>query len=208
MRALSPARRPAPAGPLLHRLSPAVAGLLVLVPSLVAPAAAQERPLSSIELRLAPGIVWAGGTFGDDDPESTRGVRPTLSGLARGHSDRWFGASFEAALEPLGARNPHFDEHLRVLYLLAGVELGGIITVRPAIGAGIQLWSGSRATSSIGLARAASIAIGHRHRRAAVRGGGVWTRVHVSPEAIARIAYSHGALSWMAGVQVPVTWRR
>jgi hypothetical protein len=168
-------------------------------------------PAAAQDVRVAPGLVWHGAIFGDDDPKSAGSLRPTVSVVTRGQLRRFVGATFEAMLEPLGVPNPHFDERLHSFHALIGAEIGRTFTVRPAAGVAVQLWSGSRAESWMGLAPALAIAIGHRHPPSgyrAARRAGVPTLVHISPEMIARMSYSHGAFSWMAGIQVPFTWRQ
>ena len=165
-------------------------------------------PVSAQDVRLSPGLVWQAGVFGDDDPESTGGVRPTGSLLVRGQAARRAGLTFEATIEPLGIANPHFDERLHTVHLLIGPEIGRRLTIRPVVGVGVQIWTGSRAEDALGPALAAGIAIGHRHPPGPGAAGSEWRRVHISPEFIARCSFSPGALSWMAGIQVPITWRR
>ena len=165
-------------------------------------------PVSAQEVRLAPGLVWQGGVFGDDDPKGTGAVRPTGSLVVRGQTARSIGLTFEATIEPLGIDNPHFDERLHTMHLLFGPEIGGRFTIRPALGIGLQFWTGSSTESLLGAGLAAGIAIGHRHRPAPGPSGTEWRRAHISPELIARFSGSPGALTWMAGVQVPITWRR
>lgn len=170
-----------------------------------------SSPAVAQDVRIAPGLVWHGAIFGDDDPKSAGSVRPTVSLVARGQLRRFVGLSFEALLEPLGVSNPHFDERLRSLHAMVGAEIGGRYTVRPAAGVALQLWSGSRAESGATLAPAIAIAIGHRHPPSGYRANSTAsaaTLVHISPELVARMSYSHGAFSWMAGLQVPFTWRQ
>ena len=190
----------------------AIVALALLTFASITTASAQTP--SAMEVRVAPGLVWHGGIFGDDSPKSAGAIRPTLSLVTRGQLQRFAGFTFEAMIEPIGIANPHFDERLQSLHALAGIELGRRFTIRPAAGVGVQLWSGSRAESGIGLAPALAIAIGHRH---APRSGVAatqepdttrWRLVHISPELVARVSYSHGAFSWMAGIQAPFTWRQ
>jgi len=175
---------------------------------IVTPAAAQQRPPTGIEVTLAPGLVWHGAIFGDDDPKSAGAARLTVAGLVRAHIHRLAGFTFEGAIEPMGITNPHFDEHLHSLHALAGVEIGRRLTVRPAIGVAVQVWTGRNAESGVGIAPAVGLAIGHRHRPQPGPGSGRWQFAHISPEVIARASMTHGTFSWMAGVQVPFTWRR
>lgn len=157
---------------------------------------ALATPVVAQEVRVAPGLVWHGAIFGDDDPKSTGSIRPTIGVITRGQVDRRAGFTFEARLEPIGIRNPHFDERLHSLDLLAGVEIGRRFTIRPGAGVVVQSWMGRDAESAFGIAPALSIAIGHRHA-----GGGF----HISPEFVGRASFTHGALSWMAGLQIPIT---
>ena len=185
----------------MRRILPAA----LLVIAWAAPAAAQG---GTLEARVAPGLVWAAGVFGDDSPKSVSAVRPVISAIVRGSAHRRFGWTFEAMLEPLGLANPHFDEQLHSLHVLAGVEIGRGIYVRPAFGAGLQVWTGLYAEQGLGIGPAAGLAIGHRHMPPPGEGPGQWRRVHISPELIARTSFTRGALSAFVGVQVPVTWRK
>jgi hypothetical protein len=160
------------------------------------PARAQETaPAAAV--RFAPGFGAAGGIFGDDDPRSVSGVGASVGLQVRARPDRRTGASLEIAFEPFGIGNPHFDETLRTIYVLAGAEIGRHWYVRPAGGIGFQLWSGLFAESGISTALAMSVAVGRRLER---------DRVDVGIEAVGRTSFSLGALSWTLGVQVPMSW--
>src|SRR5688500_5001286 len=154
------------------------AGFVLTVAMITAAHAHAGQTAASVETRLAPGLVWHGAIFGDDNPKTTGGLRPTIAVLVRGRPERLFGFSFEAMLEPLGVANPHFDERLHSLQLHAGAEIGRRAIVRPSVGIGVQVWSGSSAETGLGLAPAVGIAVGHRRA-----------------EAVARASYSHGAFS-------------
>ena len=150
------------------------------------------------DVRVAVGLARQGGIFGDDDPESSSGVGASLSVQVRGQMRRRTGASFEVTFQPIAIRNPHFDESLQTVFLLAGAEIGRTLYVRPAFGIGLQMWSGSSAESAGSVALAAGISIGRR---------GVGSP-RTGIEAIARCAASHGALGWMIGAQVPFSVRK
>jgi hypothetical protein len=156
---------------------------------------AQQAP-SNADVRIAPGIVRQGGIFGDDDPESTAGYGFVIGAQMRGQMHRRTGFSFEATLQPVGIRNPHFDETLHTIYFLIGPEIGRRTYVRPVGGMALQAWSGSLAESGLNLALAFGLAVGHR-KPAQGRDVGV--------EGIARASCSPGACSFMLGVQVPVS---
>ena len=153
---------------------------------------------SGVDIRGGAGLVSQGGVFGDDDPESDRGLGLTLGLQVRGQMHRRTGGSLDVVFQPVGIRNPHFDETLRTLFILAGAEIGRRTYVRPAFGVALQTWSGTSAESGGDLALAAGIAIGRR---------GVGSP-RVGIEAIARCAASPGALGWMLGVNVPVRLSR
>ena len=165
-------------------LAALAAGLLT-----VSPAAAQDRPAGppGIEARVAAGIVWHGAVFGDDNPKGTRGLRPVISALVRGRADKSTGFTFEAALEPFGIANPHFDERVHTLHLLGGFEMGRRVAVRPSLGMAVQFWTGSSAETPVSLAIAAGLAVGAPRK----------------VEFIARGAVAPGVGSLMAGVQMP-----
>jgi hypothetical protein len=162
----------------------------------VTPAFAQETARAA-EVRFSPGIGAAGGIFGDDSPRSVSGVGASVGIQVRARPARRTGASFELAFEPFGIGNPHFDETLRTIYLLGGAEIGRRWYVRPAGGLGLQLWSGQFAESGLTPALAMSVAVGRRLDGDAVDFG---------VEAAARTSFSHGALSWTLGLQVPIGW--
>jgi len=173
--------------------------IAVLTLSVTAAAAqTQQPPPTGADVRVAVGIGQQGGVFGDDDPESSLGVGLSLAVQVRGQTARRTGASLEVAFHPIGIRNPHFDETLRTVFLLAGAEIGRTFYVRPAFGIGLQLWSGTRAESGGGFALGAGIAVG-RKRVGSARTG---------LEVMARCAGSPGAIGWMIGVQVPIGLRR
>lgn len=161
-----------------------------------APAHAQE-PARAVSLRLAPGFGAAGGVFGDDNPRSVTGVGASVALQLRARPDRRTGATLEIAVEPLGIGNPHFDETLRPVYVLAGAEIGRRWYVRPSGGIAFQLWSGAFAESGITPALAMSVAVGRHLERG---------RIGVGIEGVGRTSFSVGALSWTLGVQVPIRW--
>jgi hypothetical protein len=147
--------------------------------------------------RLVPGAGGLGGVFGDDNPRGVSGVGISIGLQVRGRPSQRTGPSFELAFEPIGVGNPHFDETLRTIYLMAGAEIGRRWYVRPAGGFALQLWSGSRAETGLNPALAMSVAVG-RHLE---RGG-----VTVAIEGVGRTSFSPGALSWTLGMQVPIAW--
>jgi hypothetical protein len=162
-------------------------------------ASAQEPPAGTTDVRFAPGIVRHGGVFGDDSPEWASPTLALTVGIqVRTRAARRTGFSFEATLDPVGVRNPHFDETLHSLYLLAGAEIGRRTYVRPGAGIAFQMFSGAFAAGpSAGLAF--GVAVGRKQA--------IGERMHVSPEFVARASASPGAGHWMIGVQVPIGWR-
>jgi hypothetical protein len=183
-------------GPVIVR--PNLAASLIALLACASAAAAQPAP-PAVEVRFAPGLGGLGGVFGDDDPESsaTLGLSVGVQ-VRRGPANR-LGLSFEAAFEPTGLGNPHFDETLRTVYALVGPEIGSRLYVRPAGGLAMQFWSGAFAASGMSAAIAAGVAVGYRRGSAPFRAG---------VEAVARASGSPGAASWFFGVQVPMSWGR
>ena len=161
-------------------IATAAAGLIA-----ASPAAAQDRP-AGVEGRVSAGIVWHGAVFGDDNPKGRRGVRPVVSALVRGRADKRTGFTFEAALEPFGMRNPHFDERVHTLHLLGGLEIGRDFAVRPSLGMAVQFWTGTSADTPVSMALAAGLAVGAPRK----------------VEFVARAAAAPGVGSLMAGVQM------
>jgi hypothetical protein len=155
------------------------------------PALAQQ-PAGGAETRFSAGIVWQHGIFGDDDPEATSNTGVVLGMQVRHRTAGRVHASLEIALQPTGLRNPHFDETLRTLYVLAGPEIGRRTYVRPTAGVALQMWSGSLAESGANFALAIGVAVG---RRANTR------RMWLNPEFIVRCSGSPGAASTMIGIQ-------
>jgi hypothetical protein len=176
------------------RIGPAV--LLTLAFS--TPALAQQ-PAGGAETRFGAGVVWQHGIFGDDDPKSTAQIGAIFGMQVRHRTSGRVGASLEIAFEPLGLGNPHFDETLRTLYVLAGPEIGRRTYVRPAGGVALQMWSGSMAESSANFALALGVAIG---RRAGT------DRMWLNPEFVIRCSGSPGAASVMFGMQMAIGTRR
>lgn len=173
----------------------------VLITGMTASAAAAQQPENDrTELRVAPGVFRQGGIFGDDSPRRADGTFGATVGLqVRRHPARRSGFSFEATLQPMGVRNPHFDETLRSVYVQAGLEIGRRFYVRPSGGVAVRFWSGAFAADpSIGLAL--GLAIGYRRPPT--------ERVSVWPELVLRSSAEPGAGHWMIGVQVPVAWSR
>jgi len=158
-----------------------------------------QQASSGADVRVAPGLVRQGGLFGDDDPESTAGPGFVIGTQLRGQMHRRTGFSFEATLQPVGIRNPHFDETLHTIYFLIGPEIGRRTYVRPAGGVALQAWSGSMAESGLNLALAFGVAVGHRW---SVQGR------DVGVEGVARSSCTPGACSFMLGVQVPVSMKK
>ncbi len=176
-----------------------IAAGTVLLIALAVPARAQETPpVGGAEIRFAAGIVWQGGIFGDDDPESGSGPGAILGLQLRRRTTGLVGASLEFALQPIGLPNPHFDETLRTFYVMAGPEIGRRFYVRPAAGIALQMWSGAMAESGLGAALAAGIAVGWRRDM---------RRRGFSPEFVVRCSAAPGAASTMVGVQVAISGR-
>jgi hypothetical protein len=167
---------------------------LFLLLAAPAPARAQEEPrFGGAETRFAAGVVWQRGIFGDDDPEAQSAAGLIVGMQLRHRTTGRVGASLELAFQPIGLPNPHFDEALHTLYVLAGPEIGRRLYVRPVGGVALQIWSGSRAESAFSFALAAGVAVG-------------WSLTsrdgRFRPELVVRCSASPGALSTMIGVQV------
>jgi hypothetical protein len=168
--------------------------LVVVSGTLVPRDAAAGQQAAGPDVRLGLGLVRQGGLFGDDDPESTSGMGLAAGVQIRGQTTRRTGLAFEVVLQPVGIRNPHFDETLHTVSLLVGPEVGRRTYVRSAAGVAIQAWSGARAESGFDLAMAMGLAIGRRQV--------IGRRVGL--EGVARTSFSHGAFAWMLGIQVPI----
>jgi hypothetical protein len=112
-------------------------GAVAVLISLAGPTAAnaQDPAPGTVDVRFVPGIVRQGGIFGDDSPETAAATTGFTLGLqVRTANTRRTGFSLELTFQPIGVRNPHFDESLRSLYVLAGAEIGRRTYVRPAAG--------------------------------------------------------------------------
>jgi hypothetical protein len=157
--------------------------------------AQQTAPGPGPDVRIAPAVGYQGGVFGDDSPKSNDGAGFSIGAQVRGQTHRRTGFSFEAALQPIGIRNPHFDETLHTAYFLIGPEIGRRTYVRPAGGVALQMWSGTRAESGLDLALAFGLAIGHRRTMG---------NRDVGFEFVAKSSCSIGACSALLGLQVPV----
>ncbi len=177
-----------------------IAVLLVVIMT-AASADAQETRTGIAELRFSPGVVRQGGVFGDDDPEGAGSTFGVTAGLqVRLSPTRRAGLVFEAVLQPVGVRNPHFDETLRSLYTQVGIEIGRRTYVRPSLGVAFRSWSGASAGEATSLAPAIGLAIGRRGLPTA--GVSVW------PELVLLSSFEAGAWHWMIGVQVPIARAR
>jgi hypothetical protein len=175
--------------------------VLFLAVGMVVPAAAQAPASARPEVRLTPGLVLQGGVFGDDDPEGA-GAKPGIMGgvQVRFQPGYFLGFVFDGALQPVGIRNPHFDETMRSIHAQFGLEIGRRVYVRPSLGMALHFWSGTSAAPSPSKGLAAGFAIG---RRKSVSGdGGVW------PELALRASAEPGAGMWMIGLQVPIARKR
>jgi hypothetical protein len=156
------------------------------------PARGQE---TGPDVRVSVGVVRQDGVFGDDSPRSSDAKIGITAGLQlRGQTHRRTGAALDVVVQPVAIGNPHFDEALRTVSVLAGAEIGRSLYVRPMGGISFQAWSGAEAESGLNLGFASGIAVGKRH----VRG----SRANV--EGVGYATWSHGALSAIVGVQIPI----
>jgi hypothetical protein len=161
-------------------------------------ARAQSPEPDRRSVRVAAGLVSQSGIFGDDSPlMSTRTLGPTISVGVRRHPTRLLGLAFDAVLEPAAIENPHFDERVTRVLVQLGPEIGRRVYVRPMAGGSVNLWSGSRSTSTLGLVPAFSLAAGFRHT---TPGG-----ARIQPELVARVGVEVGALTWSTGAQLAVS---
>ncbi|HYN09576.1 MAG TPA: hypothetical protein VES67_19495 [Vicinamibacterales bacterium] len=177
-----------------------IAGAALLALAVTSPALAQEQQAAGgAETRYAAGVVWQGGVFGDDDPESLSRSGVILGLQVRHRTQGRVGASFEIAFQPVGLPNPHFDETLHTFYVLAGPEIGRRTYVRPVGGVALQAWSGSMTESGLNFALAAGIAVGRRMGT---------SRMWLNPEFVIRCSASPGAGSTMIGLQIAMGPRR
>jgi hypothetical protein len=170
---------------------------VVLLASMVPGSAfAQSSGGGGSDRRFTAGVVWQGGTFGDDSPRSANphlglvvglGYRRDPTGLA--------GLSFDLAFEPIATRNPHFNERVRPLHLAIGMEIGRRIYVRPMIGAVVNVWSGDT-QQTLGLGPSLGVAVGFERR---TRGGR-----SINPEWVTRGSFEWGAYTWSSGIQLAI----
>lgn len=172
--------------------------LAITLAALPQVASAQDR--ASARFRAGLGAGMDGGVFGDDDPKSVSHPGITLGLQARAGVARRTGLVFETTLQPIGLKNPHFDETLNTLYLQAGPEVGRMTYIRPMFGVGIQAWSGTRSCQCLELAPSVGLAAGHQFQ--------LTPKISVRPEFFTRAAMTFGAIGWQMGVQVPVGWTR
>jgi hypothetical protein len=99
---------------------PSLAILAPIILAWNAPTHAQPAPAGSLDVRFAPGFVRQGGIFGDDSPASAPPALGMTIGLQlRTPTTRRTGFSVEAILQPVGVRNPHFDETPSTLTVIA-----------------------------------------------------------------------------------------
>jgi len=179
---------------MLRRRTLALVSLLLFAAAL--PAVAQSSP--GVEGRLVLGLTRQGGIFGDDSPRSSQRIGLTIGGQFRRHPERRAGLVLDLAFQPIPIRNPHFDERLQVMYVHIAPEIGRTVYVRPGGGVAVHLWSGRDAASSLRIAPSVGVAGGVRR----TLGSGV----RIGGEVILRTSFEPGALAWVAGAQVPVSW--
>ena len=128
------------------------------------PAQAQTTDEERRSVRITAGIVSQHGIFGDDSPlRSAPQIGPTVAIGIRRHPEHLLGLAFEAAIEPVPVRNPHFDESVSRVYVQLGPEIGKRVYLRPMAGGALNFWSGSRSSSGLTFGPAFTLAAGYRH---------------------------------------------
>ena len=168
-----------------------VAAVLGLVLIHAADGAAQTS------VRGAVGIVHQVGIFGDDNPRSTSNKSLTFGVETRRAPEERAGFAFDMTVPTRVLINPHIDERLFSVYLLAGGEFGRRTFARILGGAALGLFTGSQAESPLELMPAAGFSLGHHID--------VGMHTRVTPEVVARGAIRWGVASWMMGLQVAVS---
>lgn len=168
----------------------ALAGL----PAVATAQTASATPTGPTSLFTAGG-AFEPYTFGDDSPKGTTGVGITLGFQGRRPFSTSKALVFELAAHPIGVQNPWFDETVRVIHVLAGVEFGRRTYVRPAGGVGLAFWSGeSESSIEAGLALAVSVG-----RRLTLR-----SRWRLSPEFFWRMSGGPGWVAPAYGAQLAI----
>jgi hypothetical protein len=163
---------------------------------LAAPALAQSS--RGVEGRLVVGVAFQGGVFGDDNPRGGGRVGLTVGAQVRWKPENRTGVALDIGFQPVALKNPHFDERLRVLTIHVAPEIGRTFYVRPGGGIAVHFWSGRSAETPISLAPSVGLSIGvHKTLSGQVR---------ISPELISRASIEHGALAYMLGAQLPISW--
>jgi hypothetical protein len=173
---------------------------MLLILAVGQPASAQERASTGgAETRVAAGLVWQQGVFGDDDPEAGSRLGAIVGVQVRRRTPGRLAASVEFVFQPIGLPNPHFDETLHTFSVIAGPEIGRRWYIRPAGGIALQMWSGSMTESGLNVAIAAGVAVGRR---------GTAGRIGLNPEFVVRSSGAPGAASLMVGMQLAFGARR
>ena len=173
--------------------------LLALFPVFVFATSAMSQDGSGVGLRLVPSVGYASASFGDNSPRSSSGFAFALGGTALFPVSSSTDITIELTWRPTKLDNPYFDESYTSVYLMAGVEFGGSVYFRPALGVDLQHFSGAFAADD-GAAPAIALAVGTERRI----GAGPW---HLAPEGSARLSVTSGLSSFVLLFSVGVGWR-
>jgi hypothetical protein len=156
---------------------------------------AQQAP--NVAARVALGVAYERGIFGDDDPRSHGETGLTIGGQLWKPLSGSKALVFEGTFQPNALENPHYDENVHVLHLQIGPQFGRRLYFRPTGGFAVRFWSGSQSDSGTDGAPAVGVAIGHRQA--------VGASYEASPEFFLRVsAPISGVTTWLLGLQVAV----
>ena len=156
---------------------------------------AQQAP--KVTARVALGIAYEHGIFGDDDPSPHGETGLTIGGQLWRPSSGSKVLVFEGTFQSNALENPHFDENVHLLYVQIGPQFGRRLYFRPTGGFVVRSWSGSQSDGGTDGAPAVGVAIGHRQA--------VGSSYEVAPEVFVRVsAPISGVTTWLLGLQVLV----
>ncbi len=156
---------------------------------------AQQAP--NVAARVALGVAYERGTFGDDDPRPHGETGPTIGGQLWKPLSSSKALVFEGTFQPNALDNPHYEEKVHVLYVQIGPQFGRRLYFRPTGGFVVRFWSGSESDGGTDGAPSVGLAIGHERA--------VGTSYDVSPEFFLRVsAPIAGVTTWLLGLQVAV----
>ncbi|UCC83408.1 MAG: hypothetical protein JSW46_00310 [Gemmatimonadota bacterium] len=157
---------------------------------------------AGVALRLVPGVLYAGASFGDESAESSGKFGFSIGGQFSAPMSRSLGFFLEGVWQPTKVENPHdvIDEAFSAFYLLGGLQFGGEDAyLRPSVGVVWRSWSGADALEETETGLALGLAIGYEKPLGRL--------FHMSPELELRVSGAHGLSTYVLALQVPVGWR-